>query len=88
MVYNLLWRLKQSGRLGDCVVVVSERDSVQKRIYGRDVIGVDRSCLRFRGGETGYEEFDMPLERVLEVRVNGKAVWRKKKQIKRIYPPR
>lgn len=88
MVFDVLSKLKQSGRLKNCVITISDKDAARdkKYVYGRDVLGINRSFVTFKGGETGYEELVAPLEKVLEIRVNGKSVWKRKKQIKRIYP--
>jgi len=90
MVYDTLNKLLLSKRLDRVVITVFKKGAVNNRehIYGRDIVDVNRSFVKFTGGETGYEEFSVPLERILEIEVDGKPVFRNKKRIKKIYPMR
>lgn len=88
MVYDILKKLEKENRLEDCSFKVSDKSSLRgfKRVFGRDIIQINRSFIQYQGGETGYEKFNLPLEEVAEVEVNGEIVFRKKKRIKKIYP--
>jgi uncharacterized protein (UPF0248 family) len=88
MVYNILNKLLVEGRLKSCSITVSQKDVVggRKMIFGRDISRVTRSSIEYLGGETGYEKLSAPLNSVLEIEVDGRTVFRKKKRIEKIYP--
>jgi len=88
MVYNVLNKLLSDKRLENAVITVFREGTIENKewVYGREIVEVNISFLTFRGGETGYEEFSVPLERILMIEVEGRPVFRKKKQIKKIYP--
>jgi uncharacterized protein (UPF0248 family) len=89
MFYDVLKRLASDGKLNACLISIFMEEMLHRMeiIMGSDVKGVKRSGIVFSGDETGYEEFSVPLERVLEIELNGKVVFKKKKKrITRIYP--
>ncbi len=86
MIKNILDRLKHENMLEGIEIVIEDRSGGRKIIYGRDITGFDRSRVFFAGGETGYERFSVSLDSVMEIRIKGKPVFMKKRQIKRIYP--
>ena len=87
-VRNVLKRIADEGKLKDCSIMVSVRGTGAESgmIYGRDVTGLTRSCIEHAGGESGYEKLATLLERILEIELDGRVVFRKKKRIERIYP--
>ena len=88
MAYDFLNRLKADGMLRQCSIVVSDKNALRKHrtLFGRDITSITRSGIEFRGGETGHEKLAVPMESVEEIELKGRAVYRKKKRIKRIYP--
>jgi len=88
MLYDILNRLKKSGRLYSCSITIYHPGAVGNRrfLFGREIVDFSASGIRFRGGETGYEEFTVPLEDVLTVESGGAVVFRKKPRIEKVYP--
>ena len=88
MVYDMLKKLLIEGKLKDCSITVAHGASASKTrtIHGRDVVQVSRSGIEYRGGEAGKERFNVPLKSILGVEFGGRLVYRKKKQVERIYP--
>ena len=88
MIYEILLNLKKSKHLYSCSMTIHHKGAVNDRrsLFGREVIDFSKSAIRFRGGETGYEEFSVPLEDVNEIVSNGKVVFRRKPRIKKVYP--
>jgi hypothetical protein len=88
MIYDILKELEASGRLKSSSITVSRPGAVNGRafVFGREMTGFDRKTIRFRGGETGYEELSVSLEKVLEVEAGGRVVFKRKPSIKKIYP--
>ncbi len=88
MVYGILRKLESESRLSQCSLALFREDVVNKRefIFGRDITGIDRSCVVFTGGETGREEFSIPLESIRQIEVDGRTVFRRKRKIEKIYP--
>ena len=88
MIYEILLNLKKSKRLYSSSMTIHHKGAVNDKrfIFGREVIGFNTSVIRFRGGETGYEELSVPLEDVIEIESGGKVVFRRKPRIKKVYP--
>ncbi len=88
MIYEILLNLKKSERLYSCSMTVHHKGAVGDRrfLFGREVTGFNTSVIRFRGGETGYEELTVPLEDVNEIVSDGKVVFKRKPRIKKVYP--
>jgi uncharacterized protein (UPF0248 family) len=76
MVFQTLNRLKWSGRLKSCRIVILHRGAKdnKKVVEGSLVTEIKRSYFLYR--EKGRETF-IPNRRVLEIRVNGRAVWKR-----------
>lgn len=88
MVYDVLNRLKRNKKLYSCSMTVSRPEAVDKRgfVFGREIVDFNASCIIIRGGETGYEEFSVPLEDVLTIESEGRVVFRRKPRIEKVYP--
>ncbi len=88
MVFDILNRLRQGGKLYSCSITVFQPGAINDRgsVFGREIIDFNKSGIRFRGGETGYEEFTVSLENVLEIESGGNIIFKKKPRIKRVYP--
>ena len=88
MVYDVLNKLRQEKKLYSCSMTVSESGAVNGKrfVFGREITDFNKHHIRFRGGETGYEEFTMPLERVLQIESEGRVVFKRKPRIKTFYP--
>jgi uncharacterized protein (UPF0248 family) len=88
MIYDILVKLKQNKQLYSCSITVFHPGAVNNKrfIFGREIVDFNTSAIRFRGGETGYEEFTVPLEDVMSVESGGKTVFKRKPRIKRVYP--
>jgi uncharacterized protein (UPF0248 family) len=80
MVYRVLGRLLWRGRLGEAEVVILHRGAPQDRktIPGSRIVSVRKSCFVYKDG--GGRETTIPLHRVLEVRLKGKAEWKRKEK--------
>jgi uncharacterized protein (UPF0248 family) len=78
MVYRTLSRLKWIGGLGGCEIVIVHRGAPgnRKTIPGKKVTEVKKSYFYYKSGKGGKETC-IPLHRILEVRVEGKAVWKR-----------
>ena len=88
MIYDILLKLKKENKLYSCSMTVFHRGAVHDRrfVFGREVTGFNLTRISFRGGETGYESFTVPLEDVLSVESEGRTVFKRKPRIKRVYP--
>ena len=88
MIYEIMLNLKKSEHLYSCSMTIHHPGAINNRrfIFGREIVGFNTSVIRFRGGETGYEEFSVPLEDVIEIESEGKVVFRRKPRIKKVYP--
>jgi uncharacterized protein (UPF0248 family) len=84
MVPDILDRLS-SDELNFTEIFFYE-NGTKKTVYGRDIVRFDRSHLVFIGGESIYEEFTIPTEKVIEIKVDGRTVFKKKSRIERVYP--
>ena len=80
MVYRVLGRLLWRGGLERAEVVILHRGAPgdRKVIPGRQVTSVKRGYLLYRN-DSG-EEIIIPLHRVLEVRLNGETLWKRKEK--------
>lgn len=76
MVYNVLNRLKWTGKLKDCEVVILHRgaEGDRKTIKGRNIGEVKKGHFLYGDGK----ETHIPYHRVLEVRAGGKVVWKRR----------
>ena len=88
MAHSILNKLRSEGKLGSCSIIISDEGSLRKRrtVFGRDVTGLSRSSIEFRGGETGHERTAIPIDSVEEIECDGTVLFRKKRRIDRIYP--
>lgn len=78
MVYGTLSRLKWVGGLEDCEIVIVHRGAPDDRkvIPGKKVTEIKKSYFYYRNGRNGRETC-IPLHRVLEVRLEGKVIWKR-----------
>lgn len=88
MVYSVLNKLLAEGRLKLCSITVFHKGATGNRrmVFGREISRITRSHIEYTGGESGYERLSVPLESVLEIEVDGRTVFRRKKTIRKIYP--
>ncbi len=91
MVYRVLGRLLWKGGLERAEIVILHRGSPgdRKTIPGSRITGVKKSYLVYRNGNytrassaRGYgrgadRQVTIPLHRVLEVRLDGRQVWKR-----------
>ncbi len=77
MVFQTLNRLKWEGRLSEAEIIILSRGSPQDRkvIPGRKVTEVKKTYFCYREGD---RETFIPNHRVLEIRVGGKELWKRK----------
>lgn len=77
MVFQALNKLKWKGDLDQAEVVVLSRGSPndRKTIPGRNIIGIKRSHFYYRDND---RETFIPNHRVLEIRIEGKTIWKRK----------
>lgn len=75
MVYNVLNRLKWTGKLGDCEITILHRGAPgdRKTIQGKNVTEVKRSYFLYKN----REETTIPLHRVLGIKLEGEMIWKK-----------
>ncbi len=78
MAYSTLNRLKWTGRMDGCEIVILHRGAPgdRKRIPGIWITELKKSYLHYRDPNTRRETC-IPLHRVLEIRLEGKAVWKR-----------
>jgi hypothetical protein len=88
MSRDLLRKLQIEGSLKKCSILIPDDSMPRKsrRIFGRDITGINLSRIDFNGGETGHETLSIPIGSVLEIERGGRILYRKKKRIERIYP--
>ncbi len=88
MIHDILLKLKHEKKLYSCSITVHHPGAVNDKryVFGREIVGFSTSGIRFRGGETGYEEFTVPLEDVLMIESGGRTVFKRKPRIKKVYP--
>lgn len=79
MVYGTLSRLKWVGGLEECEIVIVHRGAPgnKKTISGKKVTEVKKSYFYYKG--KGGREVCIPLHRVLEVRLEGKVIWERRR---------
>ena len=77
MVYGVLGKLLWQGRLKDTEVVIIHRGAPddKKDISGDRVTAVKGSHFVYRNREG--TKTTIPLHRVLEVRLDGKTIWKR-----------
>lgn len=88
MVYDLLRKLISDGKLEDCSITIAHISSEDRKrtILGRDVESIRHDGVEYKGGETGQEVFSVPLKSIIGIELDGKVLYRKKKNIEKIYP--
>ena len=76
MVFQTLNKLKWTGRLEGCEIVILHRGAPddKKVIKGSQLTEVKRGYFSF---EAGGRETTIPNHRVLEIRLEGKPVWKR-----------
>jgi uncharacterized protein (UPF0248 family) len=80
MVFETLNRLKWTGKLQDCQVVLLHRGAPgdKKVIPGDRITQVKKSYFYYKEGAGMGDEKFIPLHRVLEIIVDGEVVWKRK----------
>ncbi len=79
MAYNALNKMKWTGRLGGCIVVVLHRggEGGRKEIEGRRITEVKKTYFSYKDGR----ETTIPMHRVLEIREGGETVWSRSSRV-------
>lgn len=80
MAYNILNRLKWTGKLPECRVVILHRGAPknEKLILGKDITEIKKSHFLYREeGQKG--ETYIPMHRVLRVMAGDKTLWERKR---------
>jgi uncharacterized protein (UPF0248 family) len=77
MVYQVLNRLKWTKKIGDCEIIILHRGAPddRKSISGGQITEVKRSYFSFKDAE---RETTIPMHRILEVRIGGRVLWKRK----------
>ncbi|NIO19456.1 MAG: DUF504 domain-containing protein [Candidatus Aenigmarchaeota archaeon] len=77
MVFQTLNKLKWKGDLKKAEVVILSRGSPndRKTISGRKIISIKRSHFYYKDND---RETFIPNHRVLEIRMEGKNIWKRK----------
>ena len=77
MVFQTLNRLKWTGQLKDCEIIIVHRGARgdKKLIKGQEIVEVKRTYFLY--SESGRETF-IPNHRVLEIRLGGRVIWKRK----------
>jgi uncharacterized protein (UPF0248 family) len=80
MVYRVLGRLLWNEEINDAEIIIIHRGGLKNKkiICGRDVTSIKKSYLVYR--DSRGEETTIPLHRVLEVRLKGKPLWKRKEK--------
>ena len=80
MVYNVLNKLKWTGRLKYSELVILHRGAPgnKKLILGRDITEIKKSHFMYRE-EGRKEETYIPMHRVLRVLLEDKVIWERKR---------
>lgn len=75
MVQDLMGKLKWTGKLKDAEIIIRHRGAPQNRksLAGEKITEVKKSYFLY----TNDKETFIPFHRVMEVRVNGKQVWKR-----------
>lgn len=78
MVYSTLNRLKWTGKLRDCEIIILHRGAPEdkKIIQGEKVTEVKKSYFLYKN----EREVFIPLHRVLEIRLKGETLWKRKQK--------
>jgi uncharacterized protein (UPF0248 family) len=76
MVFQALNKLKWTGKLDRCEVIILHRGAPgdRKTIQGSRITELKKSYFSY---DSGREEVTIPLHRIREIRVDGKVVWKK-----------
>jgi uncharacterized protein (UPF0248 family) len=76
MVFRVLGRLLWEGRLENAGILIIHRGAPGdiKEIAGSSITEVKRSYVTVRGSP---QDTVIPLHRIVEVRVDGKQVWKR-----------
>ena len=76
MVFKTLNRLRWKGGLNAARVVILHRGAPgdRKVIPGSSITQVKKSCFYYKDGN---RESFMPLHRVMEITVDGEAIWKR-----------
>ena len=77
MVYNTLNRLKWTGKLDGCEIMVLHRgaENDKKIISGDKITEVRKTYFSY---DNGREEVTIPFHRVLEITVDERIIWKRK----------
>ncbi len=77
MVFETLNRLKWTGRLADATIVFIHRgaENDRKTISGAKITSLKKSHFYYE--DNGRETY-IPSHRVLEIRFEGKVLWKKR----------
>ncbi len=78
MAFDTLNRLKWTGKLPACDVVILHRGAPADRkvINGRRITQVKKSFFYYKDKEGGDERF-IPMHRVMEIRAGGETIWKR-----------
>lgn len=78
MVFQTLNKLKWTGKITMCEIVILHRGapSDRKIISGDKLTEIKRSYFSY---DSDKEEVTIPLHRVLEILVDGKVIWKRRK---------
>ena len=82
MVYDILNRLLQEDKLRDKTIILSDKTIIP----GGRIFEINRSSVKYYGGESNQEEFSIPIEKIMEIRQNERIIFKRKKRIEKIYP--
>lgn len=76
MAYETLNRLKWTGKLPQCHVIILHRGAPENRktIEGRKITQIKKSHFYYK---ENYDEKFIPLHRVMEINIGGKTVWKR-----------
>jgi len=82
MAYRVLGKLKWTGKLEHCTIVILHRGAPGnlKAISGASVTEVRRTYFSYASADGAGKphETTIPMHRVMEISVNGQVVWRRK----------
>ncbi len=82
MAFQILNKLKWTGKLGECEVVIASRGDKEDRrtVEGKNITELKKTYFMYSDGE---KETFIPLHRVIEVRRKGKLLWRRREKANR-----
>ena len=77
MLFDVLNKLKWSGKLKDCEITILHRGAENNRkvITGEKITLLKKRHFCYGNGEETF----IPLHRVLEVRLDGRLLWKSRK---------